>query len=92
LEIPLINVESLDENEIKDICEIFDKISDKNLDPFWDQLDQSFRYKLDLAIFKGLRVKIQRRRLESKVTIWISTYVRLNTKMEASKLHYQNPR
>jgi hypothetical protein len=57
LEIPLINVENLDENKIKDLCEIFDEISDQKLDPFWDQLGESFRYELDLAVLKGLGIK-----------------------------------
>mgnify|MGYP000862257685 FL=1 len=57
LEIPLINVDTLNENKIKDLCEIFDEISDQKLDPFWDQLDESFRFKLDLAVLKALGIK-----------------------------------
>lgn len=57
LEIPLINVENIDQSKILDLCEIFDEISGKNLDPFWDQLEEPLRFKLDVSLFKALNIR-----------------------------------
>ena len=57
LEIPLINVENIDQSKILDLCEIFDEISGENLNPFWDQLEEPLRFKLDLYLFKALDIK-----------------------------------
>ena len=57
LEIPLLNVNNLESDDIKRLFKIFNEISNKELDPFWDQLDKKFRLNLDVQIFQALKVK-----------------------------------
>lgn len=57
LEIPLLNVNNLESDDIKRLLKIFNEISNKELDPFWDQLDKKFRLNLDVQIFQALKVK-----------------------------------
>lgn len=57
LELPVINVEGLDENDVTEICESVEKILRKPLPPLWEQLNEDYRYNLDLSIAKSLKIE-----------------------------------
>ncbi|AIY89321.1 N-6 DNA methylase [Geoglobus acetivorans] len=57
LELPVININSINRNSLVEIITIIDEILDRPLPPFWNQLNQKYRYDLDLSILKAINVE-----------------------------------
>jgi len=56
LELPLINLSTLAKNDISEVCETVDSIMDRQLPPLWDQLNEEYRYRLDMSIAEAIRL------------------------------------
>ena len=58
LQLPIINIKTLyNENKIIELVENVNNILDKDLPPFWKQLKEDYRYKLDILILELIGVK-----------------------------------
>lgn len=64
LEIPLINAEKIDKKSTLEICENVDQILKMKLPPLWQQLDEDYRFNLDLSLIKSLGVKDPEQKVE----------------------------
>ncbi|MCD6513778.1 MAG: restriction endonuclease subunit M, partial [Candidatus Odinarchaeota archaeon] len=57
LELPLINVNSIENYCAMQIVQNIDNIIQKPLPPLWDQLYDKYRYKLDTSILNAIKIK-----------------------------------
>ncbi|MEM1770172.1 MAG: restriction endonuclease subunit M [Nitrososphaerota archaeon] len=57
LELPVININAINEEDILKLCKNISSILDTPLPSFWDQLDKEYRHKLDLSIAEALRIE-----------------------------------
>jgi hypothetical protein len=57
LELPVINVNTVDREVASKVREIVDKILNRHLPPFWDQMEEEYRHLLDLYLAQALRLK-----------------------------------
>jgi len=68
LELPIINLNNLNNKENKktmlEIIESVNKILSKSLPPLWKQLNEDYRYNLDLAIAKFIGIRNPERTIE----------------------------
>jgi hypothetical protein len=56
LELPVINVNSADKNSILEVCDKIDNLISKPLPPLWNQMDEEYRYLLDLSIAEATKL------------------------------------
>ncbi|MEQ9713995.1 MAG: N-6 DNA methylase [Candidatus Asgardarchaeum sp.] len=64
LELPMINVNAISRESILKVNESINKILDKLLPPLWDQLNEEYRYEIDLSIAKVIGIKNPERVIE----------------------------
>ncbi|MEM3593176.1 MAG: N-6 DNA methylase [Candidatus Jordarchaeaceae archaeon] len=57
LKLPVININTLDENNKLEICLNINNILNKPLPPLWKQLNEKYRHNLDLAIAEAIKIK-----------------------------------
>ncbi|MEM0245027.1 MAG: hypothetical protein QXM42_07385 [Zestosphaera sp.] len=57
LELPVINVKTIDEDASCELMRVVDGILDKPLPSFWNQLSEKYRYRLDSAVAEALRIE-----------------------------------
>jgi len=58
LELPVININNMNNEEIaSEIVENVNRILNKHLPPLWEQLNEEYRYRLDLAIAKFIGIE-----------------------------------
>lgn len=57
LELPVINVNTVDREAVSKVYEIVDKILNRHLPPFWDQMKEEYRHLLDLHLAQALKLK-----------------------------------
>jgi len=57
LELPVINVNVVDEKSILEICKNVNSILDRALTPLWSQLNEEYRYRLDLSLAKAIKIE-----------------------------------
>jgi len=58
LELPVINLNNMNNEEIaSEIVENVNRILNKHLPPLWEQLNEEYRYRLDLAIAKFIGIE-----------------------------------
>jgi len=65
LELPVINLNTDNEETVSEIVESVNRILNKSLPPLWEQLNEEYRYKLDLAIAKFIGIRNPERTIES---------------------------
>ncbi len=56
LELPVINVNSTDKDSILEVCDKIDNLISKPLPPLWNQMDEEYRYLLDLSIAEATKL------------------------------------
>ncbi|MFB0562394.1 MAG: Eco57I restriction-modification methylase domain-containing protein [Candidatus Lokiarchaeia archaeon] len=56
LELPVININSVEEENISEVCENVNSIINKPLPPLWDQLNKEYRYQLDLSLAQAIKI------------------------------------
>ena len=56
LERPILNLKAMNSRIISAICKNMDSILDRELPPFWNQLDHSYRFALDRSIAEAIGV------------------------------------
>lgn len=65
LELPIINLGTGDEETVSEIVENVNRILSKSLPPLWEQLNEEYRYKLDLAIAKYIGIENPEKTIEN---------------------------
>ncbi|MEM3563383.1 MAG: hypothetical protein QXR19_09150 [Candidatus Jordarchaeaceae archaeon] len=56
LELPVINVHSTEKEDILEVCSKVDNVISKPLPPLWDQMNEEYRYLLDLSIAEATKL------------------------------------
>lgn len=64
LELPLININAIDEKSISTTCQNFNSILDKRLPPLWNQLNEEYRHNLDLSLAKAIKIENPEKTIE----------------------------
>jgi hypothetical protein len=57
LELPVINVSLVDEKNISEVCKNIKSIINKPLPPLWNQLNEEYRYRLDLSLAEAIKIE-----------------------------------
>ena len=57
LELPVININAIDEKRISQICKSINGIINKQLPPLWNQLNEKYRLKLDLSLLEAIKIE-----------------------------------
>ncbi len=57
LELPTINTSAIYEQKIPEICKNINSILNKPLPPLWTQLNEKYRYNLDLSLTEALKIE-----------------------------------
>ena len=66
LELPVISLNNMNNEEIAaEIVENIDGILDKRLPPLWEQLNEEYRYRLDLAIARFIGIENPEKMIEN---------------------------
>ncbi|MEM1528501.1 MAG: class I SAM-dependent methyltransferase [Sulfolobales archaeon] len=73
LELPVINVKTIDEDVSCELMRVVNEILDKTLPSFWNQLGEKYRYGLDLAIAEALRIENSEIKIKKLYQILLNT-------------------
>ena len=57
LELPIINIKALDDDTASELVKSINHILNKPLPPFWNQLGEEYRYKLDLSVLDAIKIE-----------------------------------
>jgi hypothetical protein len=57
LELPVININTVTEEKISQVCENVNKMLEKRLPALWDQFREDYRRELDLAVAEAIRLE-----------------------------------
>ena len=57
LQLPVINPDVVDEQSVRETCKSVDSILDKPLPPFWEQLGEEYRFRLDYSLAEAIGIE-----------------------------------
>lgn len=57
LELPVINVNSVEEKNISEVSKNVKNIINKHLPPLWNQLNEEYKYQLDLSLAEAIKIE-----------------------------------
>ncbi|MEM0191582.1 MAG: class I SAM-dependent methyltransferase [Candidatus Korarchaeum sp.] len=75
LELPVINMKTIDEDASRRLQETIDEILGRRLPPLWKQLGEKYRYELDTAVAEALGIENSKRKIEELYQILSSQWL-----------------
>lgn len=64
LELPIININAIDEKNTLETCKKINDILNRPLPPLWNQLNEKYRHNLDLSLAEAIKIKNPEKTIE----------------------------